>query len=163
MYFNASGLSDSAGQNWLNLDQHHQDSSQLPNDVPGYTFTQHLPPTNWDPLRYGQWEGPLRVLLVPNLPSANRSQTGYNVVVLYRDSNLGSQLLGPGNWMRYPGDSGYLRFVCCGPSTDRGCKIGSRTVGPCAHGTAVLRIGCVLPNNQVGEIQKLYFTLYCLF
>ena len=112
-------------------------------------FEQTHQPGNWDAARYGAWEGPLNVLLVPKLPSAHRSGYQYSVCILYRPANQPSNLLGPNHPLRYPGTAGYLRAVCCGPSKDRGCPVGARVVGPCAHGVTALFLGCVLPQFPV--------------
>ena len=44
----------------------------MPQDVTGYMYTQHNPPTGWDPRLYWVWDGPVNVLLVPKIPSANK-------------------------------------------------------------------------------------------
>ena len=66
-----------------------------------------------------------------------------------RSANQPSNILGPNHPLRYPGDAGYLRAECCGPSKDRGCPVGARVVGPCAHGVTALFAGCVLPQFPV--------------
>ena len=111
-----------------------------------YIFEQVNQPGNWDPARYGPWEGPLNVLLVPKIPSAHKSGVTYAVCILYKPSNLPTNLLDAQHPLGYPGDAGYLRAVCCGPSRDTGCPIGARVVGPCAHGVTVIFSGCVLPQ-----------------
>ena len=138
-----------AGIWWNGFHQHHADCSQLPADMTAYVFEQVNQPGNWDPARYGQWEGPLNVLLVPKIHSAHRSQALFNVCVLYKASNLPTNLLGAQHPLGYPGDAGYLRAICCGPSRDMGCPVGARVVGPCAHGVAVIFSGCVLPQYPV--------------
>ena len=66
-----------------------------------------------------------------------------------RSANQPSNILGPNHPLWYPGDAGYLRAECCGPSKDRGCPVGARVVGPCAHGVTALFAGCVLPQFPV--------------
>ena len=100
-------------------------------------------------VRFGPWEGPLSVLLVPKLPSAHKSGTNYNVCIHYKPANQPSNLLGVNHPLRYPGAAGSLRAVCCGPSKDIGCPVGARVVGPCAHGVTALLVGFVLPQFPV--------------
>ena len=174
---------------------------------------QNLAPINWDIGRFGPFEAPLNVLLIPKLPSAHKSAVNYSVCILYRyvqeflswsihqniliymifhlqmlfiipkpspilesqkmlstmdilaywhlvfrPANLPSAQLGQHSWLRYPGPAGYLRFICCGPSQDRGCPVGARTSGPCAHGVSALFADCVLAQNPVRS--KYY--LFCL-
>ena len=136
----------------------------MPADIPAYVFEQTHQPGNWDAARYGAWEGPLNVLLVPKLPSAHKSGTQYSVCILYRPANQPSNLLGPNHPLRYPGTAGYLRFLCCGPSKEIGCPVGARVVGPCAHGVTALYLGCVLPTFPVIIIiGRFHWTLAILF
>ena len=87
----------------------------------------------------------MNVLLVDQLPSAHRSQKNYKVAILYRPTNLPS---GPNARLGYPGESGRIRAVNCGPSVDGNCIVGSR-IEPCAHGATILKLGCVVPQHQV--------------
>ena len=66
-----------------------------------------------------------------------------------QSANQPSNILGPNHPLWYPGDAGYLRAECYGPSKDRGCPVGARVVGPCAHGVTALFAGCVLPQFPV--------------
>ena len=66
-----------------------------------------------------------------------------------QSANQPSNILGPNHPLWYPGDAGYLRAECCGPSKDRGCPVGARVVGPCAHGVTALFAGCDLPQFPV--------------
>lgn len=88
----------------------------------------------------------MNVLMVDRLPSAHKSNTNYKVAILYRPTNLPCQV--PNTWHGYPGESGRIRAVSCGPSNDRNCIIGSR-IEPCAHGATALKIGCIIPLDQV--------------
>ena len=106
-------------------------------------------PGNYDPVRFGPWEGPLNVLLVPKLPSTHKSTTNYSVCILYKPANKPSNLLGPNHPLRYPGTASYLQAVCCGPSKDQGCPVGARVVGPYAHSITPLFAGCVLQKFPV--------------
>ena len=45
---------------------------QMPQDITGYLYTQQNPPRGWDPRLYWVWDGPVNVLLVPKIPSANK-------------------------------------------------------------------------------------------
>ena len=87
----------------------------------------------------------MNVLLVDQLPSAHRSQKNYKVAILYRPTNLPS---GPNDWLGYPGESGHIKAVCCGPSVNESCIAGAR-IEPCAHGATILKLGCVIPLHQV--------------
>ena len=84
----------------------------MPAYVEAFVFTQIAEPQGWNPARYGHFEAPLNVLLLDKVPSANRSNANYRVVVLYRPYNLPTIYL-PNNWMGYPGDAGYIRFDLC--------------------------------------------------
>ena len=88
----------------------------------------------------------MNVLLVDRLPSAHKSTKTYKVAILYRPTNLPSVYI-PNNWLGYPGESGHIRFVCCGPSENGNCPVGSR-IEPCAHGATILKLGCVIPHDQ---------------
>ena len=44
----------------------------MPQDVMGYLYTQHNPPTGWDPKLHRVWDEPVNVLLVPKIPLANK-------------------------------------------------------------------------------------------
>ena len=89
----------------------------------------------------------MNVLLLEKLPSAHQSTKTYKVAILYRPRNLPSVYI-PNNWLGYPGESGHIKAVCCGPSVDDNCIIGSR-IEPCAHGATILKLGCVIPFHQV--------------
>ena len=39
-----------------------------------------------------------------------------------QSANQPSNILGPNHPLRYPGDAGYLRAVCCGPASSRGSR-----------------------------------------
>ena len=106
-------------------------------------------PGNWNPVRFGPWEGPLSVLLVPKLPSAHKSGINYNVYILYKTANQPSNPLGVNHPLRYPGAAGYLRAAGCGPSKDIRCPVGAWVVGPCAPSVTALFAGCVLPQSPV--------------
>ena len=54
----------------------------MPGNIPADVFEQTNQPGNWDMARYGAWEGPLNVLLVPKLPSTHMSGTQYSVCML---------------------------------------------------------------------------------
>ena len=86
------------------------------------------------------------VLMVDKLPSAHQSIKKYKVAILYRPTNLPCNI--PNNWLGYPGESGRIRAVNCGPSVDGNCIVGSR-IEPCAHGATILKLGCVFPQHQV--------------
>ena len=86
----------------------------------------------------------MNVLLVEKLPSAHKSNIDYKVVLLYRPTNLPCQV--PNTWLGYPGESGHIKFVCCGPSENGNCPVGSR-IEPCAHGATILKLGCVIPHD----------------
>ena len=131
--------------NWVDIATHHQNCSQLPGDVEAFVFTQDVPPRGWNPAQYGHAQWPMSVLLVDKLPSAHQSAKTYKVAILYRPTNLPS---GPNVWLGYPGESGRIWSVCCGPSDDRNCIVGSR-IEPCAHGATILKLGCVIPHDQV--------------
>ena len=111
-----------------------------------FTFSQDVEPPGWNPALYGHAEWPMTVLLVDRLPSAHRSQANYKVAILYRPTNLPSAYI-PNNWLGYPGESGHIKAVCCGPSDDHGCIVGAR-IEPCAHGATALKLGCVIPLQQ---------------
>ena len=88
----------------------------------------------------------MNVLMVEKLPSAHKSTKNYKVAILYRPTNLPCNV--PNNWLGYPGESGRIRAVCCGEDNDQSCIVGSR-IEPCAHGATVLKLGCVIPLDQV--------------
>ena len=44
----------------------------MPQDITGYLYVQENPPQGWDPRLYWVWDGPVHVLLVPKIPSANK-------------------------------------------------------------------------------------------
>ena len=73
-------------------------------------------------------------------------QGNYKVAILYRLTNLPSACI-PNNWLGYPGESGHIKAICCGPSDDHGCIVGSR-IKPCAHGATALKLECVIPLKQ---------------
>ena len=100
---------------------------------------------------YGPADWPMNVLLVDQLPSAHRSQKNYKVAILYRPTNLPS---GPNAWLGYPGESGRIKAVCCGPSVNESCIAGAR-IEPCAHGATILKLGCVIPLHQVNKSYRL--------
>ena len=116
---------------------------QAPVNIPCYIFQQLLPPTNYDPNRFGPWE-PVNIMLVPEIPSKHKSDREYKVVIMYVPT---SQPL-VYSWMGYRQyDTARIKAVCCGPSTANGCPVGARTVAPCSHGAAVLLAGCCISNN----------------
>ena len=88
----------------------------------------------------------MNVLLLDKIPSAHQSTKTYKAAVLYRPTNLPNNVAN--NWLGYPGESGRIKAVCCGPSLDMNCIIGSR-IEPCAHGATLLKLGCVIPQDQV--------------
>jgi len=57
--------------NYVDPDTHHQQASQVPQNIPCYIFDQQNPPRNYDPVRFGPWES-CQVLFVPEIPSKNR-------------------------------------------------------------------------------------------
>ena len=131
--------------NWVDLATHHQNCSQLPADVEAFVFTQDVAPAGWDVAQYGQVQWPLSVLLVDKIPSAHSSTNNYKVAILYEPTNLAGT---PNNRLGYPGESGRIKAVCCGPSVDiKSCIVGSR-IEPCAHGATILKLGCVIPHHQ---------------
>ena len=112
-----------------------------------FIFTQDVQPGGWNPALYGPAVWPLNILLVDRLPSAHQSNKRYKVAILYQPTNIPSN--NPANnWLGYPGESGRIKAVCCGPSDDDNCIVGAR-IEPCAHGVTVLKLGCVIPQNQV--------------
>ena len=130
--------------NWVDLATHHQNCSQLPADVEAFVFTQDVAPAGWNPALYGQVQWPMRVLLVEKIPSAHSSTNNYKVAILYEPTNLPGT---PNNRLGYPGESGRIKAVCCGPPVDGSCIVGSR-IEPCAHGATILKLGCVIPHHQ---------------
>ena len=116
----------------------------MPQDIPCYIFHQQNPPTNYDPIRFGDWE-PSNLMLVPEIPSRHQSAVEYKVAILYVPT---SQPLVHNSWMGYRTEGcARIKAVCCGPSKASGCPVGARTVAPCSHGTTVLLAGCILSNN----------------
>ena len=117
---------------------------QVPQNVPCYIFRQHNPPIHYDPVRFGPWE-PVNVLFVPEIPSKNRGDRQYKVVIMYVPTSQPILLY---NWMGYRQfETARIKAVCCGPSQANCCPVGSRTVAPCSHGVVCLFSGCCLPNN----------------
>ena len=78
-----------------------------------------------------------------------KSNWSIHMLTSLQSANQPSNILGPNHPLWYPGDAGYLRAECCGPSKDRGCPVGARVVGPCAHGVTALFAGCSLPQFPV--------------
>ena len=79
----------------------------------------------------------------------SQSQKQYKVIIIYKAVDQPTNLLRANHWLGYPGESGRILAVCCGPSEEQECPVGARTTGPCAHAVAALMASCVLPNNQV--------------
>ena len=74
---------------------------------------------------------------------ARWSQVNYKVAILYRLTNLPSACI-PNNWLGYPGESGHINAICCGPSDDHGCIVGP-LIKSCA---TALKLECVIPLQQ---------------
>ena len=116
---------------------------QVPQNIPCYIFEQLNPPGNYDPVRFGPWEG-VWILLVPELPSKHRGGKEYKVVIMYVPTSRPVMH----NWMGYREPStSRIKAVCCGPSRHDSCPVGARTVSPCSHGATVLYAGCYLASN----------------
>ena len=105
--------------------------------------------------KFGVFDGPLRVLLIPKIPSAHRSGKYYPVVLLYKATDQPNNYVGAQHRLGYQGASAHLRAICCLKSEDSGCPVGARVTSPCAHGVSALMAGCVLPHHQVYITQYL--------
>ena len=116
----------------------------MPQNVPCYIFDQHNPPVNYDPARFGPWE-PVRVLMVPEIPSKHTGNKQYKVVIMYVPTSMPIVV---NNWMGYRQyETIRIKAVCCGPSQANCCPVGDRTASPCSHGGACLFAGCCLAHN----------------
>ena len=54
----------------------------MPQDITGYLYTQQNPPRGWNPNLYWAWDGPVNVLLVPKIPSANKVGSHFQLIKL---------------------------------------------------------------------------------
>ena len=126
---------------------------QVPADWECFITQQRVRPPGWNDQQFGRFE-PCDILTAHKVPSRNHSGTNYNVAILYVPQELSTELTednmsGNVNWMGYPREAGRYRFICCGPSTGYNscCPVGSRTVGPCAHGQSIVVAGSVFSHN----------------
>ena len=126
---------------YLNLDTYHADRSQPNMYIQGFIFDQQQVPVNW----YGIWGGtttpnvkpwePLRIIMLPRLPSRYKSNCDHTVLVAYVPQNLPLLRRTPG--LTSP-DLQKVKMWICGPRTLGKCKAGSRTFTCCAHVMACL-------------------------
>ena len=137
-------------QAYLNLANYHQDRSQLSQNIPGWMFDQVLPPRNW----YGIWPGttsantipwqPVRILVVPGIPSRYISKQTHAVVLAFE----------PDNWPLVSPALGFISQVnqriqmfICGPRVPGKCKTGARTCSCCSHVATAVYVCGVLSHN----------------
>ena len=135
---------------YLNLANYHQDRRQLSQSIEGWMFDQILPPNNWN----GVWPGtiipntipwqPVRILVVPGIPSRYTASLSHTVVIAYV----------PDNWPLVSPAPGYksqasqrVQMYVCGPRVPGKCKTGARTSSCCAHVAAAVYICGVLAHN----------------
>ena len=126
---------------YVNLPLHHQHNSQLPGFIAGWIFDQQVPPANW----HGVWPGcsepphnhgnrqpwePVRILVIPNVPSRYQSASSHTVILAYVPDHL--PLLHPTRGLISP-EIQRLKMWLCGPRLVGRCKAGARTVFCCAH------------------------------
>ena len=124
---------------YLNLATFHQDRQQLSRNIPGWMFDQLQPPTNW----IGIWQ-PVRILVVPGIPSRYTASQAHTVVLAYV----------PNNWLLVSSAPGFksqasqrIQMYICGPRVPGKCKTGARTCGCCAHVSTAVYICGVLSHN----------------
>lgn len=87
---------------YVNLANYHFERSRANQHMLGYVFDQLLPPQNW----YGVWPGctvpntqpwqPVRILVVPKIPSRYMSNNDHSVVVAYVPDHLPVRHPAPG-------------------------------------------------------------------
>ena len=116
---------------YVNIDTYHSDRSQPNLYMYGFTFDQQAPPANW----YGVWPGcsvpgvaniqpwePVRILVLPKLPSRYKSNCDHTVAVAYVPQHLPLQRPTPG--FTSPALQ-RVKMYCCGP------RYGKRNVFLC--------------------------------
>ena len=70
------------GGGYINPQNFHNVAQQMPADIPGYFYDQHMQPGGWDANRFGPFE-PFRILVIPEIPSRYRSGQDYKVLMIF--------------------------------------------------------------------------------
>ena len=127
-------------QAYLNLANYHQDRMQLSQNVEGWMFDQLQPPRNW---YGGPWQ-PVRILVLPGIPSRYTSSQTHTVVLAFVPDNW--RLLFPAPGFKSPANQRLLMFIC-GPRMPGKCRVGARTSSCCAHVATAAYICGIIAHN----------------
>lgn len=101
-------------------------------------------PPGWDPVLYWPWQN--CKILLSFIPARMQRVPDRAIVVMYRENVPGNlPLRNPLGFQ--PASLAGIFSYCCGPCRANGCPIGERLAGICSHGSTVLYVGCVLPQN----------------
>ena len=137
-------------QAYLNLANYHGSRRQLSQYIEAWSFDQVRQTRNW----FGIWPGasaantlpwqPVRILVLPNLPSRYTARESHSVILAYVPDNW--PLVSPALGFRTQANQRIQMFLC-GPRQPGKCKVGARTVNGCAHVATAVHICGVLAHD----------------
>ena len=158
-YLSSYRYQEAANLAYLNLANYNQNNSAQVVNMTGWMFDQILPPTNWNAVwancqtpNTTNWV-PLRILVIPSIPSRFSSRQTHTVVLAYVPAR---QVLLVGQ--EAPGFKSLplkrLQMYICGPRDAGRCVVGARTATCCAHVCAALYAAGLIAHNPAAFISS---------
>jgi hypothetical protein len=158
-YISSYRYAEAANLAYLNLANYDQNNSARVANMTAWMFDQIAPPLNWN----GVWANcqlpnsipwvPVRILVIPNIPSRFSSRQTHTVVLAYVPT--GQPLLAA---QESPGFKSVplkrIHMYLCGPRDANRCIVGARSATCCAHVCAAVYAAGVLAHNPAAFISS---------